>query len=509
MTDSILRGTALAVALCACDAAPEKDAPRAGTQVAAALGSYNVNPSETTVSGISSGGYMAVQFAVSWSSIVRGVGVFAAGPFWCAQDSVTTATSTCQIGSPSVATSTSKTDSYASSGAIDPTANLSRQKVWIFSGYNDGVVKRPVVNALDSYYAHYIDAGSIFYKNNSSAGHAQVTDSFGGACATTGGEFIANCGYDAAGLLLKHLFGTLSPRNAGTLGGQLIAFDQTAFTTTDPFNISMSHTGYVYVPSSCAAGNPCRVHVVFHGCLQNADDYVGTDFVNHAGYNAWADTNNLIVLYPQTVSSSGVPYNPNGCWDWWGYNETGYATKSGSQIAAVRAMLTQLSKGYTGWSAAPAGTFGAPPGLAATDASNTSVALVWTGVGGAAGYNVYRATCSTCAFAKANAALVTSPSYADRGRAASTTYFYKVRAWSGTAESPDSAVVSRATSATPASCDPYYRDNYTHTVEGRAYAAFGETYADGSNDPMGLWNVSTQTNLIETSAGFFRRATCP
>src|SRR5476651_1479753 len=87
--------------------------------------------------------------------------------------------------------------------------------------------------------------------------------------------------------------------------------------------------------------------------VQNADDYVGTDFVAHAGYNQWADTNNLIVLYPQTVSSSGVPFNPNGCWDWWGYNESGYATKSGSQIAAVRAMLTQVAKGYTGWSPAP------------------------------------------------------------------------------------------------------------------------------------------------------------
>src|SRR5476651_1479752 len=66
------------------------------------------------------------------------------------------------------------------------------------------------------------------------------------------------------------------------------------------------------------------------------------------------------------------------------------------------------------------GAFGAPAGLAATDSTNSSVALAWTGVGGAAGYNVYRATCSTCAFSKANAALVTSPSYADGARTAST-----------------------------------------------------------------------------------------
>src|SRR5471030_933258 len=243
--------------------------------------------------------------------------------------------------------------------------------------------------------------------------------------------------------------------------------------------------------------------------VQNADDYVGTDFVAHAGYNQWADTNNLIVLYPQTVSSSGVPFNPNGCWDWWGYNESGYATKSGSQIAAVRAMLTQVAKGYTGWSPAPTGAFGAPAGLATTDSTNSSVALAWTGVGGGASYNVYRATCSTCAFSKANAALVTSPSYADGARTASTTYFYKVRAYNGTLESADSAIVSRATVAAQASCDPYYRDNYTHTIESRAYALFGSAYAHGSNNYLGLWNIYTETNLIQTSSGFFRAATCP
>jgi poly(3-hydroxybutyrate) depolymerase len=30
--------------------------------------------------------------------------------------------------------------------------------------------------------------------------------------------------------------------------------------------------------------------------------------------NEWADTNNIIVLYPQAVPSYGNDY---GCWDWW------------------------------------------------------------------------------------------------------------------------------------------------------------------------------------------------
>ncbi|MEN3121436.1 PHB depolymerase family esterase [Janibacter sp. LM] len=45
--------------------------------------------------------------------------------------------------------------------------------------------------------------------------------------------------------------------------------------------------------------------------------------------------------------------------------------------------------------------------------------------------------------------------------------------------------------------------NYTHTVEGRAHQSGGLTYANGSNDPMGLWNVYTTTELEETSPGYW------
>src|SRR5215470_8137818 len=59
------------------------------------LQSYNVDINQTSVSGLSSGGYMAVQFDVAFSSILRGAGVIAGGPYYCAQGSVMTATSTC------------------------------------------------------------------------------------------------------------------------------------------------------------------------------------------------------------------------------------------------------------------------------------------------------------------------------------------------------------------------------------------------------------------------------
>ena len=54
---------------------------------ALALGSYNIDPKLVSVSGISSGGYMAGQLGVAYSGVfTAGFGVFAAGPFDCARD---------------------------------------------------------------------------------------------------------------------------------------------------------------------------------------------------------------------------------------------------------------------------------------------------------------------------------------------------------------------------------------------------------------------------------------
>jgi hypothetical protein len=60
-----------------------------------ALPPYHIDSSQTSVSGVSSGGYMAVQFHVAYSGIVRGVGVIAGGPYNCAENSASKATQNC------------------------------------------------------------------------------------------------------------------------------------------------------------------------------------------------------------------------------------------------------------------------------------------------------------------------------------------------------------------------------------------------------------------------------
>src|SRR5450755_1460882 len=132
---SVVPGAALAAASVAHAQAAEPSLP-----------TYNVDIAQTTVSGVSSGAFMAVQFGTAWSSIVKGVGAIAGGPFGCSEGSGSAALSTCMGGSPApdLPELIKRTDAWSHGGAIDDTGHISAQKIYLFSGYNDDVVARSV-----------------------------------------------------------------------------------------------------------------------------------------------------------------------------------------------------------------------------------------------------------------------------------------------------------------------------------------------------------------------------
>jgi poly(3-hydroxybutyrate) depolymerase len=317
------------------------------------LAAFDADATATSVSGISSGGYMAVQFHVAHSATVIGVGVLAAGPYYCAQGNAITAVNNCMSPSvlapvPRVALLKTITDTLAGAGLIDATANLKRAKVWLLTGKRDETVQASVVQALQAYYGEYVPASAIALVSNVEAGHAMVTDDYGGRCAATASPFINDCHFDAAGKLLEHIYGKLNPAVTKD-SGRVVAFDQAEFVAGSPYDVSLADIGYAYVPKSCESMR-CKVHVAFHGCKQSAEA-VGEKFVRHAGYNRWAGSNGIIVLYPQTISRSGFGLfsftyilNPNGCWDWWGYTGPEYHTHNGAQVRAVKAMIDRLTQ---------------------------------------------------------------------------------------------------------------------------------------------------------------------
>ena len=413
-----------------------------------ALQPYNAAIKESSISGISSGAFMAVQFGTAWSSIIKGVGIVAGGPFYCAQATgsdfwngytrpIFTATGPCMKGpAPDVQPFIDKADEMAGSAAIDATSNLSYQKIYIFHGFNDTVVAKPVTDATAEFYRHYLGqagAGNLFYQTTLGAGHAQVLpleEQFSGlnACALNQSPYINECGYDQAGVILQHVYGALNPPNYGKLTGTLKSFSQGKYTDSDePGSLSMGDTGYVFVPKDCEQGAACRVHVALHGCLQDVGD-IGKLYVDDSGYNAWADTNRIIVLYPQTVGRPLIglpPQNPQACWDWWSYvtHDDSYVTKSGGQIKAIKAMLDALTAGEKPGS--QSGTApGAEPGkLIVIDISDTGADLAWTPVAAAESYSVSRAEAGGD-FAPIGK--VSGPSFADSDLKPSSSYRWRV-----------------------------------------------------------------------------------
>ena len=320
-----------------------------------ALPAYGADAGETTVSGVSSGGFMAVQFHVAHSGSVKGVGIVAGGPYYCAQGNLWVAYYNCLTPSaskplPSVTLLKAEADALARAGLIDRTDGLAAARAWFFSGTHDRTVDPAVVEAARRFYALYQSpAGNLALVGDRPAGHAMVTETAGNACETTAPPYINDCDYDAAGELLKHLLGALEPPAAKETG-QIIRFDQRPFAGGDAYAISLADSGFAFVPRVCATER-CRVHVAFHGCRQSVQA-VGERFVREAGYNRWADANRLIVLYPQTIARNGhglsglrwsFVFNPRGCWDWWGYTDAQYHTRAGRQIRAVKAMVDRLA----------------------------------------------------------------------------------------------------------------------------------------------------------------------
>eukprot|EP01091_Cochliopodium_minus_P013123 TRINITY_DN4141_c0_g1_i1.p1 TRINITY_DN4141_c0_g1~~TRINITY_DN4141_c0_g1_i1.p1 ORF type:complete len:322 (+),score=58.01 TRINITY_DN4141_c0_g1_i1:1-966(+) len=303
------------------------------------LPKLNLDKKNIMVAGISSGAAMANQFQMSYSSIVKGVAIIGGPPYWCSQANVAIATTSCMKSPSLISLSTlygAVTYAYTTL-SIDSPSNLGKSKVWFLKANQDSVVYPGVMDKNIEFYHHYVKTENI-KSVVLSAEHAWVTDTWGKNCSYLGQPYINNCGFDAAGDSLKWVFGNLNPRNTSINPvDNIVTFDQSYYTVVAPIGISMGKSGYLYVPKSCYT-NQCRLLIFFHGCeMSQASDPNAYD--ERTGYNYWAETNNIVILFPQIEKTT---VNPNGCWDWWGYTGTGFATKLGSQIAAVHNMLNGL-----------------------------------------------------------------------------------------------------------------------------------------------------------------------
>ncbi|MGZ3147143.1 extracellular catalytic domain type 2 short-chain-length polyhydroxyalkanoate depolymerase [Lentzea chajnantorensis] len=275
-------------------------APQPGT-----LARYDVTG--TYVSGLSSGGFMANQLHVAYSGVFQGAGIFSAGPYDCAQNNLTTALNACMDTyqpRKTPAELEQLTRTRASAGTVDPPANLSGDPVWLFHGSADQTVARAVNDDLATYYRDF--GARVAYDNTSAAGHAWVSPIGPNSCGSTASPYVNNCGTaDPVREMLGHLFGSVAAP-ASSLTGKLVQFDQGRYAPGgNAAAISLGRDGFAYVPRACETG-PCKLMVTLHGCYQY-HGLVGNALMDKGYLNEYADTNRMIVLYPQATTMTGNP----------------------------------------------------------------------------------------------------------------------------------------------------------------------------------------------------------
>ncbi len=88
-----------------------------------------------------------------------------------------------------------------------------------------------------------------------------------------------------------------------------------------------------------------------------------------------------------------------------------------------------------------------PIGLGASPVSSSQIKVVWSDVAGETGYKVERSISATTGFVQVNAPAANVTSFTDSGLTGSTTYYYRLRAANGTANSGYSVVVNAKTQA--------------------------------------------------------------
>ena len=360
------------------------------------------NPKDVTISGVSSGASMAIQYAVAHSSTVAGVGSVASPGWGCADGRISVAINDCMCGRQSPIPNVGAARTLAGTGAIDRLVSgkpLTLKRSYVFQSPEDHTVVKQSGQASIDFLTAFIGKAPIVDRGNAvdgsdRAGHGFVSPDGTDSCQFDGNEksYVRHCGAeDNAGKLFLALYDPGSTYDASKRvknipGSEVWEFRQQPiidkikasygkvaadafwgllFSTERRKNFDMADTGYLYVPPSCrSSGSRCRIHIALHGCKQAAKEFAST-----AGYNNWADYYRVIVIYPalepdvpireevcampvvfSLANSSWVKPNPNGCWDWWGYLDDErpqakrYLTKKAPQIRVIESIIAEATR---------------------------------------------------------------------------------------------------------------------------------------------------------------------
>ena len=292
---------------------------------------------------------MASQIAVAHSRTVRGVGVFAGGPFYCVGIVPRRAERECMTGAPDPAASRREAERLAALKLVDPTDNLKQTRSWVLAGSGrrggfrgGGASHVPVLRRVQR------DGRGV---RGAAGPGARTADprlrrrlqSYRVAlpqqvrCRCRGGDAgppaaIRRARRRRPGPPADASTRTSSCPCCGACGARPRLTRSGTFTFRSSARIDAaactSHcTGAgrgrrrSATPSRATpATTPGPRRTILSSCIRRCG------------------------RASRRSSRGGGRYNPRGCWDWWGYTGTDYATRNGVQIATIVAMVARLGQ---------------------------------------------------------------------------------------------------------------------------------------------------------------------
>jgi len=279
-----------------------------------------------SISGISSGGFMAAQMGVIFSDRISGVGTVAGGVYYCAKDHfpikynerhsaglmlVESGNSSGEsplalvlnsltdylngkvrlsvdnplfqsmaicMARPALAHSVNSSapmdlafvNDFYLDGLIANPANLQAQRYYSYHGEKDDVIQLAMQSKLVEFYSRFGVSSANLVVEKGSGGHNFPTDRSDGIdCNKEVVPYVANCKNDLAGKILKHLTGSEHLIRSALNEANLYRISQVTALYVD----SVAEYGYLYASPKCLENSKrCHLHIALHGCKM-ADTY--------------------------------------------------------------------------------------------------------------------------------------------------------------------------------------------------------------------------------------------
>ncbi|MFJ6213808.1 PHB depolymerase family esterase [Streptomyces sp. NPDC092296] len=451
---------------------PSKDARGKGeaasvvSMVNKAVAAHGSDPSRVYVTGLSAGGGMAADLLAAYPDVFAGGSIDSGLPAQCATSQ--TAASSCQYGSMNL--------TPAQWG--DKVRNA-------YPGYTGPWPRVAIWQGSSDYTVQPVNSTELRDQWTNVWGISQTASS----TVSLPGNTTQSIYNDASGRPAVELF-TISGMGHGLAVSPGSGADQCGSTGAYFLNsiCSSYHTAKFWGLDGTGNGGgstalPAPAGLKVTGVTASSVSLSWSAVSGAASYNVYRDGAKVGSVASGSFTDSGLSAGVS-------YGYTVAAVDSSGTVGTASSAVTGTTTSGGGSTALPA-----PAGLKVTGVTASSVSLSWSAVSGAASYNVYRGG--------AKVGSVASGSFTDSGLSAGVSYGYTVAAVdsSGTVGTMSSAVTGTTTATAPTQC--FNATNYAHVAAGRAYQSGGYTYANGSNQNMGLYNVFYSHILAETSPGYF------